>query len=594
MGALDSARARIHSAGTDAERLHALNELSAILYESDCLEALAVADAALELAERSADDVGAGWALHNRGWALVMLGETDPAMNAQLRALRLFEAAGDRRGLAHALLAIGDIHGDAGDTVVALDYLERGRAIVDEVGDLRGVGTALNLTGIVLSHQGRHEEAHSLFEHAERIFDEQGDELRTATAMVNRGFELVALGHEDEVALAHDLAERIVRLGIRLGDEGRNTTAYGLALAAQVHSARGELDIALGLAGRAREAAMAGGFEPLAVEIALDESAWLARAGRFEEAAAALEWATASQSGPTNLRLQSQAQLLRADVLEGLGEVAAALAAFRQHHELDRRIHGDEADRRARLAAARIEIDRAQQEAAVARERVAELERLERDKREFLASVSHELRTPLAAVVGFSAELTAHWDEFDADDQRDMVRTIAEQADDMAAIVDDLLTITRLEAGTLSIHPQNVDLVPIVADISRSARLGDLTVEGAGRAHADPARVRQILRNLLGNALRHGGAQVRVVVSNGGVTAAVEVRDTGTPIPADQVSRMFEPFQHGAGDGGKPQSVGLGLTVARSLATTMGGDLGYHHDGVESVFRLELPAALGD
>jgi signal transduction histidine kinase len=96
-----------------------------------------------------------------------------------------------------------------------------------------------------------------------------------------------------------------------------------------------------------------------------------------------------------------------------------------------------------------------------------------------------------------------------------------------------------------------------------------------------------VIRNLLSNAFRYGGTRVRVEVYQEDLVAHIEVRDSGGPIPDGRVATMFEPFDH-ADDGGRtPNSVGLGLAVARSLARMMGGDLVYVYD-TESVFRLTL------
>ena len=104
---------------------------------------------------------------------------------------------------------------------------------------------------------------------------------------------------------------------------------------------------------------------------------------------------------------------------------------------------------------------------------------------------------------------------------------------------------------------------------------------------ADPTRLRQIVRNLVTNAFRYGGPRVHVSVKGFAGQIAIEVRDSGGPIPASRVLTMFDPFDRG--DGGRtPNSVGLGLAVARSLASMMGGELVYAYENSESVFRLTL------
>jgi signal transduction histidine kinase len=105
---------------------------------------------------------------------------------------------------------------------------------------------------------------------------------------------------------------------------------------------------------------------------------------------------------------------------------------------------------------------------------------------------------------------------------------------------------------------------------------------------ADPVRLRQVLRNLLSNAARHGGSNVRLIVGSSADRALLEVRDNGTALSSVERERIFLPYER-SDEGDAVGSVGLGLHVARLLARTMEGDLTYDHDGRDAVFQLELP-----
>lgn len=210
-----------------------------------------------------------------------------------------------------------------------------------------------------------------------------------------------------------------------------------------------------------------------------------------------------------------------------------------------------------------------------------------RAKDSFIARVSHELRTPLTAVIGLTSEMTAG-EAMGPEMQTEMLQLVAEQANEMANIVDDLLVAARAEVGTVRIDSGTVSLL----DELRSA------VEGVGTVvdipdvmspsvTADATRVRQVLRNLLTNAERYGGPRKRALVGVGENHGWVELRDDGEGIPDDQVEAVFEPYvTSGAGE-----AVGLGLSVARQLAELMGGSLDYEYIDGESVFRLSLPLA---
>jgi signal transduction histidine kinase len=173
------------------------------------------------------------------------------------------------------------------------------------------------------------------------------------------------------------------------------------------------------------------------------------------------------------------------------------------------------------------------------------------------------------------------------------VQLIARQSADISGIVDDLLTITRLEAGTMSVFPKPMGVMEhirgLVDTLAREANR-QVQCDGDATVWADPARLRQVIRNLVTNAFRHGGEKVRVVVEQIAGGASVEVRDSGGPIPDGRVQTMFNPFDHSDDGIRTPNSVGLGLAVARSLARMMGGELDYVYEEGESVFRVSLPA----
>ncbi len=591
-------RRRVQEAQQEAERLAALNELSAALYEYDSAEAVMVADAAIALADVLGDGSARAWALHHKGWALSSMGRLDDALDSQLSARAQFELEGDMSGVANSLMAIGDLYGDVGDTSTALEYLDRARAPLRLADDELGVGLLTNLTGIALSHELRHEEALDLFEQAETIYLRLGDGLRVGTAMINQGFELLALvekGDEGERAAKIErvgiLAEAIIDRGEKLGDDGRHTLAYGKSMRAHVLAATDQIDDAIDAAVIAEAEASSGGLDQLAVELALDRAGWLIGAGRNQEAGMLVEEAADRSKRLDMKRLLVRATALRADLLEAMGDYAGALARHREYHRLDGDLHTDQAERRASLATTRFQVERARQEAELARVRVSELEALDHEKREFLASISHELRTPLAAVLGFASELSDSWDVFEPEEARSLVRLIASQSADISSIVDDLLTVTRLEAGTMTFYPSAISVAEHLADmVETSGRESGRSISWQGDAMvwADPNRLRQIVRNLITNAIRYGGEEIAVLVTSRSSGANIDIKDSGGPIPAGRAATMFDPFVHADSGGRTPNSVGLGLAVARSLARIMGGELDYRHDG-GSVFRLALP-----
>lgn len=227
------------------------------------------------------------------------------------------------------------------------------------------------------------------------------------------------------------------------------------------------------------------------------------------------------------------------------------------------------------------------------RQRQETLEELVRSKDEFVASVSHELRTPLTAVLGFAEELRERWTNLEPTEVTELLDLVVSQGLDVAHIVDDLLVAARLQVGTVSIVASEIYLSETLKAVMDSVRLEGLIVriEGEARCQGDPVRVRQILRNLLSNAVRHGGADIRITLHSDGDRAMVEVSDDGPGIPGEETDKLFLPYERFHHDRGKPDSVGLGLYVAHSLARLMHGDLTYERRQGRSVFTMVLPAS---
>lgn len=225
------------------------------------------------------------------------------------------------------------------------------------------------------------------------------------------------------------------------------------------------------------------------------------------------------------------------------------------------------------------------------------LESLVRSKDEFVASVSHELRTPLAAVLGFAQILRDESQTLTPEERSELINTIANEANDIAGIVEDLLVAARSEIGALHVTKFPIDLRANLAQVVEVMSPSSQELIQIGpqspdlRAVGDPARVRQIIRNLLSNAIRYGGDKIMVDIVGLEDTALLAVSDNGPGIPPDEQERIFEPYQIAHDPGSQPSSVGLGLAVARRLARLMNGNLTYERTGNISVFELQLPLA---
>jgi signal transduction histidine kinase len=228
-----------------------------------------------------------------------------------------------------------------------------------------------------------------------------------------------------------------------------------------------------------------------------------------------------------------------------------------------------------------------------------ELRRLSALRADFVSLVSHELRSPMSAVIGAARTLQGRWRELTPEQRESFLALIGDETSRLARLIDDVLDTSRIEAGTFSFTFSDVDLGELLRDVIAAAEFAQDEVELTAEVGAlppvrgDRERLRQVIQNLVDNAVKYSSAGGRVHVSatadDGHVL--IDVADQGPGIPPEDRELIFEKFGRSSSGTAKPGS-GLGLFIARSIAEAHGGTLGV--DSVPargSVFRLELPAS---
>lgn len=215
-------------------------------------------------------------------------------------------------------------------------------------------------------------------------------------------------------------------------------------------------------------------------------------------------------------------------------------------------------------------------------------------KDEFVTSVSHELRTPLTVIVGMSAELKRSFHDFSSEDVHQLIELIADQSADLANIVQDLLVIGRSDGGgNLVINPTAIDVREELAAslilYVPNDRDRTLDVHVQQPAWADPSRLRQVIRNLMTNAVRYGGSSIRLSANQDDHFTVISLADNGPGIPEEEQAGIFEPYVRSRATPASPGSMGVGLAVARKLSRLMGGDLVFRRRDGWSSFELTLP-----
>jgi signal transduction histidine kinase/ActR/RegA family two-component response regulator len=247
------------------------------------------------------------------------------------------------------------------------------------------------------------------------------------------------------------------------------------------------------------------------------------------------------------------------------------------HSELSR--YRDELEKRVeeRTAELRIAKDRAEAASQAA-------EAANRAKTAFLANMSHEIRTPMTAILGYADMMLEPGQTIS--DRHDCLQVVRRNARHLLELINNVLDISKIEADKLTVDPAPTDLPDLLADLvslmrPRAAEKGlsfDLETEGSlpREIHTDTLRLRQILINLVGNAIKFtatGKVKLRVKLEPPSILR-VDVIDTGIGLAADQLSRLFQPFSQADNSTTRRYGgTGLGLTISRRLANMLGGDV---------------------
>lgn len=232
-----------------------------------------------------------------------------------------------------------------------------------------------------------------------------------------------------------------------------------------------------------------------------------------------------------------------------------------------------------------------------------EAEKANNLKLKFLAMISHELRTPLTSIKGFSTTLLADDVEWTAENQHDFIETINVEADKLSDLIEQLLDLSRLEAGTIRINPQQVEWGQIA--LTSMAQLNVLTINhhlvideppsDFPPLNVDVARVSQVITNLVSNSVKYSARNTTITISTEKLSdqfVKVSIMDEGMGIPPEARSRVFEAFQQLEYEKRGTKGAGLGLAICRGLIEAHGGRIWVDdHTGEGTTLSFTLPIA---
>jgi signal transduction histidine kinase/CheY-like chemotaxis protein len=540
------------------------------------------------------------------GLCLAHQGEPADAAREMAEALAIFKQLGARRwqGLAESDLA--SIRGShLGMTAEAIEGFERALRIAAETGATEDEGRVLSLLGALFGRVERLAEAERVLRRAVELLRDGGDTRTFAAACNNLGYLCLQLDRPEEAVPVLDAGlQRLADAG--LGQtKGMLRTSLALALA---HT--GQIERAQALL-RDNEALAQAAGPYYQVEHGLTAGRVLLRAGQAAAARAALgdALAVAEQAGLAGPALECRRHLALA--VEQLGDFQEALQLERHCWRAERRLLDERSatqlktlETSLRLHAKELENAALERQQAKLRDAAQAAAAANEAKSRFLANMSHEIRTPINGIMGMID--VAQRAESGADRQH-CLALAQSSAETLLAIINDILDFSKIEANRMTVEQVSFDVCEVIKDVIRTLSLKAAqkrlalcarVAENLPRASwGDPVRLRQVLTNLVGNAIKFTAAGevtldvLREPAMAGPARLRFAVRDTGPGIAPEQQRAVFEAFAQADGSIARRfGGTGLGLTISARLVELMGGSLALDSaPGAGSCFSFALP-----
>jgi len=587
---LKELQTQYHTLEDESARIDTLIEMAMEVRNYDVERAVGMTDEIISRARANKYQLAVGRGLNLKGWCFWRQGNYDEGLDILQEAHNIANEIKNQALKARVMNNFGYIYRDRGDLATAMNFFEHALAINEELQN--EVSQAVNLSSIAYVHYDLNDYENAL-EFALRCLPifKRAKETHRLSSLYH------ILGNIYFKQELYNDALRYFEENLELADEGTVMHAMSMSGIGKVYYKNNELDQSDELLKTALLEAEALND----VEVQITCNYYLGRLrmddGSFRKSRAfllkAFELATEYHRMHDVMSLHEMLSML----YDQMGDIPKAFEHLKEFERLKEEIFQQRTFNKLRNLQTRQQIELAQKEKEVA-ERTAAL------KQQFMANMSHEIRTPMNAIVGMTRLLM---EKTPQSHQLRYLNAIQQSADNLLVIINDILDLSKIEAGKIIIEQTGFSLSRMMEAV-RDMLLHKAEEKGLelrmsiqpsiqDKLIGDPTRISQILINLVGNAIKFtekGFVDLRAIqVSASGEKALLrfEVEDSGIGIEADYIDRIFDSFtQAGTDTARKFGGTGLGLTISRQLANLMDGDITIVSEvGKGTTFSVMIP-----
>ncbi len=576
----------------EKERIDTFIDIAMEVRNFEVERAIRMADEIIERSNAISYTLGVGRGLNLKGWCNWRLGEYDKGQELLEQAYQIARDNKNKPLEARVLNNFGYIYRDRGDLATALNYFEKALSINEKLGD--EVTQSVNLSAIAYLNYdlGDYENALQFALKCLPIFQRAAD-IHRLTALYH------ILGNIYFKLESFDEALRYFQENLGLTEVGTMTYDLALSGVGKVHYKMQQFEPAEKYLSQALKAAEELGN----IEVQITSTFYLGRLHMDEEhfrtARKYLELAFSLSTEYARRHDIMSVHEMLSMLYDRMGDIPKAFHHLKEYERIKEEIFQQTTFNKLRNLQVRQQMELAKKEKEVA-ERTASL------KQQFMANMSHEIRTPMNAIVGMTRLLQS---KDPKSEQQRYLNAIRQSADNLLVIINDILDLSKIEAGKIIIEQTDFSLSEAIHSVRdmlmlRAEEKGIELRTSIDKAipdmlWGDPTRINQIIVNLAGNAVKfteYGFVEIRAVLESrehDQLHIRLDITDTGIGIAPNYVDKIFESFtQAGTDTARKFGGTGLGLTISKQLAVLMNGDISVQSEfGKGTTFSVLLPLA---